>query len=230
MKVYMSKINHHPNFDKYAEMIVAHPNYRGLYYDRDKNGKVNWAVAGKSEKGQRRQAWWDDTCRKLGVKIQKGCYAKVAHMIHPTGLLVCRCCGKERSIFYEYPTLGTLKKLNKEFGLNLAQTDYTIREFIKKFCKTITHLNRISALFGLPCVNSAEELISIVKSELIDKESDFFVSGALSNLPDQYDGFHPRARCCRKDRGCFRDLHYYTLRCRKDKEVISDLTIKSHEG
>ena len=32
----MSEIGYHPNFDKYVEMIVAHPNYKGLYYDRDK--------------------------------------------------------------------------------------------------------------------------------------------------------------------------------------------------
>lgn len=196
----MSKIEYHPNYDKYVEMIVAHPNYKGLYYDRDKNGKVNWVVTGKSSKGQLRQAWWDNKCHELGVKIQKGCYAKVARMIHPTGKHVCQCCGKERSIFYEYPTLRTLEKLNKEFGLDLAQTDYTIREFIQEFCKTTTHLNKISALFKLPHVSSAEELISIVKSELIDKESSFFSPGAMCNPPDRYNGFHSYALCCRKDK------------------------------
>ena len=85
----MSKIGYHPNYDKYVEMIVAHPNYKGLYYDRDKDGKVNWVVTGKSPKGQKRQAWWDETCKKLGVQIQKGCYAKVARMIQ-IGRASCR--------------------------------------------------------------------------------------------------------------------------------------------
>lgn len=194
----MSEIGYHPNYDKYVEMIVAHPNYKGLYYDRDKNGKVNWVVTGKSSKGQKRLAWWNETCKKLGVQIQKGCYARVARLIHPTGIHVCQCCGKERSIFYEYPTLRTLKKLNDEFGLNLSQTDYTIREFIHKFCKTQGQLNKISRMFKLPLTKNSEELISIVKSELIDKESNLFSPGVMCNPPDRYNGFHSYALCCRK--------------------------------
>ena len=194
----MSEIGYHPNYDKYVEMIVAHPNYNGLYYDRDKDGKVNWVVTGKSPKGQIRQAWWDETCVKLGVPIQKGCYAKVARMIHPTGVHVCQCCGEERSIYYEYPTLRTLKKLNDAFGLNLAQTDYTIREFITEFCKTKTQLNKLATMFKLPMVETAEELISLVKRELIDKESALFSPGVMCNPPDRYNGFHSYALCCRK--------------------------------
>ena len=52
----MSGMEYHPNFDKYVEMIVRHPNYKGLYYDRGKDGRVNWGVTGKSQKGQLRQA------------------------------------------------------------------------------------------------------------------------------------------------------------------------------
>ena len=194
----MAEIEYHPNYDKYVEMIVAHPNYKGLYFDRDKNGKVNWVVTGKSPKGQMRQAWWDATCKKLGVPIQKGCYAKVARLIHPTGIHVCQCCGEERSIFYEYPTLRTLKKLNTEFDLKLEQTDYTIREFIKEFCKTKLQLDKFSRMFNLPLVNTAEELICLVKSELIDKESSLFSPGVMCNPPDRYNGFHSYALCCRK--------------------------------
>lgn len=194
----MSEIGYHPNYDKYVEMIVAHPNYKGLYYDRDKDGKVNWVVTGKSPKGQKRQAWWDETCKKLGIQIQKGCYARVARLIHPTGIHVCQCCGEERSIFYEYPTLRTLKKLNDEFGLDLSQTAYTIREFIREFCKTQAQLSKISRMFKLPLAKSAEELISLVKSELIDKESALFSPGVMCNPPDRYNGFHSYALCCRK--------------------------------
>lgn len=194
----MSEIGYHPNYDKYVEMIVAHPNYKGLYYNRDRNGKVNWVVAGNSPKGRMRQAWWDDKCRELGVPIQKGCYAKVARMIHPTGIHVCQCCGEERSIFYEYPTQRTLKKLNEVFGLSLSQTDYTIREFIREFCINKLQLDKFSHMFKLPMVRTAEELISLVKKELIDKESPLFSPGAMCNPPDRYNGFHSYALCCRK--------------------------------
>lgn len=197
----MSKIGYHPNYDKYVEMIVAHPNYKGLYYDRDKNGKVNWVVTGKSPKGQMRQAWWDKTCKKLGVPIQKGCYAKVARMIHPTGLHVCQCCGKERSIFYEYPSCSILKKLNKEFGLELSQTDYTISEFVRTFCKSQSQIGFVAKLFKLPQDLNAEQLIARIKSDFTDKDKKGILSpGVMCNPPDRFNGFHSYALCCRKEK------------------------------
>lgn len=191
-------MEYHLNYDKYVEMIVAHPNYKGLYYDRDKDGKVNWVVTGKSPKGQMRQEWWDKTCKKLGIPIQKGCYAKAARMIHPTGKHVCQCCGKERSIFYEYPTLRTLKKINEAFDLDLSQTDYTIREFVQKFCNTNIKLNKLASLLKLESPKSKEDLIQTIKTELIDKESSVFSPGVMCNPPDRFNGFHSYALCCRK--------------------------------
>ena len=132
----MSKVEYHPNYDRYVEMITAHPNYNGLYYERKQDGRVKWVVASKSKNWLKRLAWWDDVCRRLGITIQKDCYAKAARAIHPTGKHVCQCCGKEKSIFYEYPTRPTLKRLNMAFYLELEQTDYTISEFVTKFCKT----------------------------------------------------------------------------------------------
>jgi len=35
----------HPNFVEYQEFIVSNPNYKGLYYDRNKSEHVNWVVA-----------------------------------------------------------------------------------------------------------------------------------------------------------------------------------------
>ena len=191
-------MEYHPNYDKYVEMIVAHPNYQGLYYDRDKNGKVNWVVTGKSAKGQKRQAWWDATCKKLGIPIQKGCYAKAARLIHPTGIHVCQCCGEERSIFYEYPTLRTLKKLNEAFDLDIQQTDYTIRQFVRKFCTTQQLLNKLASLLKIPTAETVEGMIDYIKKELIDKESSLFSPGAMCNPPDRFNGFHSYALCCRK--------------------------------
>lgn len=194
----MSEIGYHPNYFKYVEMIVSHPHYRGLYYDRDKKGRVNWVVTGKSPKGQLRQAWWNTTCKRLGIKIQKGCYAKAARLIHPTGKHVCQCCGEERSIFYEYPTLTTLKKLNNVFGLHISQTDYTILSFVKNFCKTTDQLNEIAKMFKLPKVGNKTELLKLIKEELIDKESRYLSPGVMCNPPDRFNGFHSYALCCRK--------------------------------
>ena len=52
-----SKVIYHPNYDEYVEMIVAHPNYKGLFYERRKDGMVKWVVTGKSAKGKERKKW-----------------------------------------------------------------------------------------------------------------------------------------------------------------------------
>ena len=199
----MSGMEYHPNFDRYVEMIVRHPNYKGLYYDRGKDGRVNWVVTGKSQKGQLRQAWWDAKCKELGVPIQKGCYAKVARLIHPTGKHVCQCCGKERSIFYEYPTLRTLSKINALFGTHFGQANYTIKEIIIRFCENPKDLNDIAAILHLPKPKDKTDLIEAIYRELVRKESKYFSPGVMCNPPDRFNGFHSYALCCRKvkDRG-----------------------------
>ena len=85
----MSKVEYHPNYDRYVEMITAHPNYNGLYYERKQDGRVKWVVASKSKNWLKRLAWWDDVCRRLGITIQKGCYAKAARAIHTLRASMC---------------------------------------------------------------------------------------------------------------------------------------------
>lgn len=207
----MSEIGYHPNYDKYVEMIVAHPNYKGLYYDRDKDGKVNWVVTGKSPKGQMRQAWWDETCRKLGVPIQKGCYARVARLIHPTGKHVCQCCGKERSIFYEYPTKRTALIFDRILGTNIIdpsakeewenderRAEHTIKELIEGWCNTYKQCLALADAFKVKVKpQSKDELIDILYKEYVEKCSSYFSPGVMSNPPDRYNGFHSYALCCR---------------------------------
>lgn len=193
-------MEYHENYDRYVEMIVSHPNYKGLYYDRRSDGRVNWVVTGKSPKGQLRQQWWDKKCAELGVPIQKGCYAKVARMIHPTGVHVCQTCGKERSIFYEYPTLNTLKQLNRILCIDINQTDYTIREIVQRFCKTQSQIDSLAIYLGLPIGLSKQDFISYIYEDLVQKESSRFSPGVMCNPPDRFNGFHSYALCCRKSK------------------------------
>lgn len=199
----MAKVDYHPNYDKYVEMIVAHPNYKGLYYERNKDGKVGWVVTGKSPKGQKRQAWWDAKCKELNVPIQKGCYAKVARMIHPTGKHVCQCCGKERSIFYEYPTKNTVTMLNKILGICIdkdsdeERVQLTIRQLIEKYCLKDSQMYALASYFNLPRPKNVQDLIGMIYKEHVEKESSKFSPGVMCNPPDRYNGFHSYALCCR---------------------------------
>ena len=198
-----SEISNHPKYIEYEEFIVSHPNYAGLYFDRDKDGRVNWVVTGKSPKGQKRQEWWDAKCKELGIPIQRGCYAKCARLIHPTGLHVCQCCGKERSIFYEYPTKNTAALLNKILGTNIDKNNdkerarLTIKEIIENWCNTPQKVEELAKAFKLPRPKEKKDLIRLVYEELVDKESSRFSPGVMCNPPDRFNGFHSYALCCR---------------------------------
>lgn len=171
------EVQAHPNYEKYVEFIVNHPNYKGLYYERDDEGRVKWVVTGKSPKGQRRQAWWDEQCRKHNIPIQKGCYAKLARLIHPTGIHVCQCCGEGRSIFYEYPSKSTVSILNRILGCNIdkdndeQRAQLTIREIVEKWCDSQDKSEALAKAFNLPKPNNKQELIDTIYSEMVENIS-----------------------------------------------------------
>lgn len=197
----------HPNFRKYTEELVKHPNYDGLFYERNKEGDIQWVVTGKSAKGQLRQAWWDEQCRKHGVPIQDGCYAVISRMLHPTKKKVCQCCGKEVSILYEYPNKTLLGKINKHFGIELEQTSLTIREIIAQYCRTDADFAFFANAFNIeqaadmqegtfPC--KTEQLTELIYNNFVDKCKPPLSPGAMSNCPDRFDGFHSDGLCCRE--------------------------------
>lgn len=197
------EVQSHPNYEKYVEFIVNHPNYAGLYYERDDNGRVKWVVTGKSPKGQLRQSWWDKQCKVHNIPIQKGCYAKLARLIHPTGIHVCQCCGEGRSIFYEYPAKTTVGILNKILGCNInkdndeERAQNTIREIIEQWCDSMEKAKSLASAFGLRTPKDKHDLIELIYSEMVDKESSRFSPGVMCNPPDRFNGFHSYALCCR---------------------------------
>lgn len=197
------EVQAHPNYEEYVEFIVNHPNYAGLYYERDENGRVKWVVTGKSPKGQLRQAWWDKQCMMHNIPIQKGCYAKLARLIHPTGIHVCQCCGEGRSIFYEYPAKNTVTILNRILGCDIdkdndeERAEYTIREIIEQWCDSMRKAETLAKAFGLPKPKDIDDLIELIYSEMVEKESARFSPGVMCNPPDRFNGFHSYALCCR---------------------------------
>lgn len=197
------EVQSHPNYEKYVEFIVNHPNYAGLYYERDDNGRVKWVVTGKSTKGQLRQTWWDKQCKLHNIPIQKGCYAKLARLIHPTGIHVCQCCGEGRSIFYEYPSKITVNILNKILGCAIdkdndqERAEHTIKEIIEQWCDSMDKAKSLAKAFGLREPNDINDLIALIYSDMVAKESSRFSPGVMCNPPDRFNGFHSYALCCR---------------------------------
>ncbi|MGN8782670.1 hypothetical protein ACTNE5_11180 [Acidaminococcus fermentans] len=114
----------HPKFLEYMDMIIHHPNYRGLRIDKKADGTYAWIATAKSEVGKARIAWCEEKAKELGIPIQPGVYADVMLAIHPTKWKVCQTCGNEMSLYYHYPNANFLKSLNNKFGTNFTDCDH----------------------------------------------------------------------------------------------------------
>lgn len=187
----------HKKYNDYMEMIINSPEYQELLSIDLQFGKFNWLGPLSTPKGKARRAWWNEQCKKYGIDTtKKGCYAKVALLIHPTKKHVCQYCGKELSLEYVYPHMSILKKLNNLFDTNFKQTEYTISEIVLNFCKTQDLIDAVAKLFNGNNGLSQEALLKHIELNGISKLS----PGAMSNSPDRFDGFHSYGLCCRKNK------------------------------
>ncbi|MFA5393821.1 MAG: hypothetical protein WC081_03520 [Candidatus Ratteibacteria bacterium] len=93
----------HPEFKKYMQFIVNHPNYKGMPFLYKDDGEIRWIVARSSEKGLARLKWWDEKRQALGIPKDGAWISKTARAIHPTGEKPCQICGKVMNLDYVYP-------------------------------------------------------------------------------------------------------------------------------
>lgn len=184
----------HSNFIDYTEMMVKHPNYNGLYFERGANNRVKWVVTGKSSEGQKRRKWWDEQCIKHGIEIKAGCYAKIAVLLHPTKKHVCQICGRELSVEYVYPNKNSLKALQKSLGIVIEPFTLSIYDIVEKYGATDDRLNAIKAAFKIEsCIENKSTLADYMFKHCSSRLS----PGVMSNSPDRFDGFHSDGNCCR---------------------------------
>ena len=195
----------HPNHIAYIEKIVDNENYLGLPPPRrnKKNNRVVWMVANGSDEGQIRRAWWEQQCREHKLSVQKGNFAVVARIIHPDGQHVCQCCGKSLSIFYDYPSKPTIKKLQAKLEKfaqigPVAPADYSIFEIIDSFCRNQVEINFVASILNLDPGASKEELKQQIKKKYAYGGTKKLSPGVMSDAPDRFDGFHSDGLCCRE--------------------------------
>lgn len=198
----MASRSWHPNFQKYVEFIVAHPNYKGLFFERGNDGQVKWVVTGKSQEGLKRKAWWDSKCKELGIKIEAGCYAKAARIIHPTKFHICQICGKKLSVEYVYPNKRLISKLDKDIKIKIEPYTLDIFEIIDKYFNDQKNIEKISKILNIKKqkFSDAKELKNYIEENFVKPCNKGFLSpGVMSNPPDRYDGFHSDGNCCRAE-------------------------------
>jgi len=199
----------HRNFIKYTEFIRSHENYKGLFLELGDDNKPKWVVTGKSEKGQRRRAWWDNQCKAHGIKIEAGCYAKVALKVHPTKRHVCQICGRELSIEYVYPSKRTIDRIKKEFGKSIEPFTKTIFEIIDELGTSTNDEEKIRRVFHIKPEDgkSIAAIKEFVQKNHVDTGAKSLSPGVFSNSPDRFDGYHSDGNCCRSvsDKGRHKD-------------------------
>jgi Alw26I/Eco31I/Esp3I family type II restriction endonuclease len=200
----------HQNFKKYTEFITSHPNYRGLFFERSSDGNVKWVVTGRSDNGLLRRKWWNTQCKEHGIKIEPGCYAKIAVAIHPTKKHVCQICGKAMEIEYVYPNKRLINIIKRNFGVDFTPYDKTIFSIVNELIKNNNDLQIVLKILHIVILDIAnkKELNDYIYNELTLKNIKSFLSpGVMSNSPDRFDGFHSDGNCCRgvSDKGRHKD-------------------------
>lgn len=115
------KFEPHPNRIAYMEMIVEHPNYKGMPGARSHDGRINWQVSsGKTTSFYKdylgRVKWWTEKADSLGLPGQgkeNSRWTVAARRIHPTGYRPCLLCGNDRNVGYFYLNANSARRLNK---------------------------------------------------------------------------------------------------------------------
>lgn len=218
-----------PRFIKYMEMIINHPNYKGLRIDKKNDGSYNWIAPAKSDVGKERIEWCEAKAIELGYPIQPGVYADVMLTIHPTKAKVCQICGKEMSLYYHYPNVNFLKSLNKQFDSDFTYCDH-ISDIWDTLISNGVSESKIAAFLitkgGLDLSPSSgkDTIIKALEFACRKGNKKCLGPGAMSNFPDRFDGFHTYNRCCRasQDKGrSSKNLRSYT-KDRRAYEYWSD--------
>lgn len=198
-----NKRENHPEFTKYQEFIINHPNYAGLFFKRNKNNSIRWVVTRKSLDGQKREAWWFEKGRQFGIEIKAGDLARVAVLIHPTKKHTCQICGKSLRIEYVYPNARLRNKLRQNLHLEVQKYNKDIFEIINEIPENLANLEILKEMFKISentTITNFQSLKSWLQKEHVEKSSKFFLSpGVKSNAPDRFDGFHSDSNCCREE-------------------------------
>lgn len=193
----------HPNFIKYMNDIINHPNYKGLQIDKKADGTYKWIAPAQSKTGIARIKWCENKAKELGLPIQPGVYADVMLAIHPTKHKVCQTCGREMSLYYHYPNSNFLKKLNKKFDGTYTECDHISDiwdDIIDRGYKDeqIAQFLIVSGNLSLDSkISTKEEIIDALEYACRKGNHKCLGPGAMSNFPDRFDGFHTYNRCCR---------------------------------
>ncbi|GHV00068.1 hypothetical protein FACS1894211_06620 [Clostridia bacterium] len=224
----------HPNFINYMEEIVSNPIYKGLPYNRKKDGSISWVAPKTGVTGKGRLKWVADKAAELGIPTDGPYYSKVMLEVHPTKTKPCHVCGKALSLFYVYPTKKFAEKINEKFNGDYTYID-SLHDIVDTLIEYQTEVTEIAKFliheFKLTVSDSTpiHEIVDLCENECRINGQGKLSPGAMSNYPDRLDGFHSYNRCCREteDKGRHRDNMNTYNKDRRAYELWSDGNIKA---
>lgn len=225
----------HPKFLKYMDMIIGHPNYKGLAIAKKPDGSYTWLAPAESEIGKSRIEWAKNKAKQFNIPEGAGMYADVMLEVHPTKKKVCQICGREMSLYYHYPNVNFLKGLNSRFESSYTNCDHIAEIWDDLVSNGFDEYDIAEYLItkgslDLDPVTAKKDAI-ICELELACRKGNKMClgPGAMSNFPDRFDGFHSYNRCCRsmQDKGrSSENMKSYT-RDRRAYEYWSDGNIQA---
>ena len=194
----------HPEFIEYCEDLILTKEFEEFPVSRNKDGRIGWVKAKGSKEGKLRTEWWKSKASSLDLPTTGKWISDVVKHIHPFGKKPCQVCGKVMSIRYEYPTRTTIKSINKHLQ---AEFDYNEFKSIFEIAQIVflehgqSGLHSLAQCLKIPCNADVglEELVRMIRDELVSQESRKLSPGAMSNAPDRLDGYHTYNICCRKE-------------------------------
>ena len=192
----------HRDFKTYCEKLISTEQFEGFPVSRNNDGGIGWVKTKGSKEGKLRMEWWKNKAISLGLPTTGKWISDVVKHIHPFGEKPCQICGKVLSIRYEYPTKTTIKSINKHLR---TEFDYNEFKSILEIAQIVSSehgqsgLHTLAQCLKIPCNDdvSLEELVRMIRDELISQESRRLSPGAMSNAPDRLDGYHTYNLCCR---------------------------------
>lgn len=202
---------HDPRYIEYKEMIVGHPNYKGMP-GAIVNGRIQWQVS--SGRGtsfntyyEPRRRWWRETADRLGIPgtgDEQGRFTVAARRIHPTGVRPCLHCGENRRIGYFYANRLLVNRLKKDSGFPEVRYLDSVDSILKKIAKS-RDSERLTELFWRLFPERNEEARKTGRTPDVfentrELKSTLLSPGYMGDPPDRLDGLHDYCVFCRKEK------------------------------
>jgi len=210
------KSNHPRSFIEYMKFIVMHDNFRGMPDAYCISGDVQWATPSNRNSGKfkdshrKREIWWRRKAMQLSIAIDEGNAWKnrTAKLNHPTKMKPCVICGKIMDLRYSYANKNLIKRIqqlsyfNDSFNIEYPEHILTLvrrlfEAYGDKILEDLPKLLRTSSIEIPEIEPTLENWLNWIEDKYIPAESSMLSPGAMSNVPDRFDGFHNYNLCCR---------------------------------